>query len=48
MTAKSWVQKAILEMRVQELKTNEGILEMRVQKESRKNMVLLYNSLFPM
>ena len=30
--AKSWVLKVILEMRVPELETDEGILEMRVQK----------------
>ena len=29
--AKSWVQKAILGMRVQELETDGGILEMREQ-----------------
>ena len=35
--AKIWVQKVILETRVQELETDEGILEMRVQKVSREN-----------
>ena len=34
--ATSQVQKAILEMRVQELETNENILEMSAKREQRK------------
>ena len=37
--AKSRVQKVILELRVQELLTDEGILEMRVQKVNRENII---------
>ena len=33
----SWVQKVLLEMWVQELETDEGILELGVQKMIRKN-----------
>ena len=39
--AKSWVQKVILEMRLQELEIDEGILEMRVQKISRDNIIFI-------
>ena len=39
--AKSRVQKVLLEIRVQELETDEGILEMRVQKMSRENIIFL-------
>ena len=35
---RSLVQKVILEMSVQELETDEDILEMRVQKMSRETM----------
>lgn len=35
-SAKSWVQNVILEMRMNELKTDEGILEIRVKKYEHK------------
>ena len=37
-------QKVILEMSVQELEADEGILEKRVQKMSRQHIIFLKNS----
>ena len=34
-------------MRVQELETNDGILEMRVQKVSRENIIFFKNLIIP-